>query len=223
MSFDEGSIRVCLVGMKSKISRLLALVAGLALIGCSKSENRDAAAATPSPTAKPNLPAALSPERTALARGGFDACTTLTRDEIQAVQGEPFKDTKSSQKSASGISISQCYFELPQAVNSVVVTVTQKSDGPDGRDPAKNWEHIFHRTESAEKEKEKEEEGEGKEPEKVEGIGDEAFWTGSRVGGALYVLKGNSYIRISVGGAGDQAEKIRKSKALAQSVLGRLP
>jgi hypothetical protein len=42
------------------------------------------------------------------------------------------------------------------------------------------------------------------------------------VGGALYVLKGNNYIRISVGGAGDQADKIRKSKALAQSILGRL-
>jgi len=36
------------------------------------------------------------------------------------------------------------------------------------------------------------------------------------------VLKGNSYIRISVGGAGDQATKIKKSKALAQMVLKHL-
>ena len=44
----------------------------------------------------------------------------------------------------------------------------------------------------------------------------------SRVGGALYVLKGESYIRISVGGAGDQAQKLEKSKTLAAFVLKRL-
>jgi hypothetical protein len=56
----------------------------------------------------------------------------------------------------------------------------------------------------------------------VEGIGDEAFWTGNRVGGALFVLKGNAYLRISVGGAGDQAAKIEKSKTLAASALKQL-
>jgi hypothetical protein len=36
------------------------------------------------------------------------------------------------------------------------------------------------------------------------------------------VLKGNCYIRISVGGAGDQAQKIESSKKLALAVLNRL-
>lgn len=134
------------------------------------------------------------------------------------MQGEPFKSTKASQKSGGGLTISQCYFELPTAVNSIVVTVTLKAVGADARDPRQSWQEIFHR----EKASEKREEGEEKEPQKIEGIGDEAFWTGTRVGGALYVLKGNSYIRISVGGAGDQAQKTEKSKALAQSVLKRL-
>ena len=225
MSFDEGSIRVCLVRMRSQLFRPLAtrmaLIAVVVMTGCSKSENRDAAVATPPPSPNPKQPGPSSPAATALSRAAFDACTTLTREEVQAVQGEPFKDSKGSQKTGSGLSISQCYFELPQAVNSIVVTVTQKAEGADARDPAKNWQHIFHRTEPAEKEKG--EEGEAKEPQKVDGIGDEAFWTGSRVGVALYVLKGNSYIRISVGGASGQADKIRKSKALAQNVLGRLP
>jgi hypothetical protein len=112
--------------------------------------------------------------------------------------------------------ISQCYFELPTPVNSIVLTVTRKAAG--GRDPSQSWREIFHREESGRKK----EEGEEKAPLKVDGIGDEAFWTGTRVGGALYVLKGNTYIRISVGGAGDQAQKIEKSKALAESVLKRL-
>ncbi|HEX8897558.1 MAG TPA: hypothetical protein VF751_02575, partial [Chthoniobacterales bacterium] len=133
------------------------------------------------------------------------ACTLLTKEETQAVQGEAFKDTKPSQQFGAGMAISQCYFELPTPVNSIVLTVTRKAEG--GRDPSQSWRDIFHREQPASK---KEEEEEKKEPVKIEGIGDEAFWTGNRVGGALYVLKGNCYIRISVGGAGDQAQKIEK-------------
>ena len=62
----------------------------------------------------------------------------------------------------------------------------------------------------------------GPPPEKIDGVGDEAFWLGNRFGGVLYVLKGNSFFRISVGGAGDKAAKIDKSKKLAQMVLKRI-
>lgn len=184
---------------------LLSLVA-LAAAGCSKPQTADRANSAP-PSATPSVP---------VAPADSDACALLTKEEIQAVQGEPFKETKPSQKSSAGLIVSQCYFELPTPVNSVVITVTRKSEG--GRDPSDSWQEIFHR----EKAPERKEEGEGKEPAKVEGLGDEAFWTGNRVGGALFVLKGNCYLRISVGGAGDQAEKIEKSKALAASALKRL-
>jgi hypothetical protein len=222
MSFDESAIHVCFTGMKSRICQQFPILVGLSavvfLAGCSKADKADSVSATPQPTAHSKQPGpSASPAKTE-AFAGTDACTLLTKEEIQAVQGEPFKDTKGTGKTGAGLSVSQCYFELPQAVNSIVVTVTQKAEGPGARDPANNWKEIFHRDEKAEK---KEEEAE-KEPEKVDGIGDEAFWTGNRVGGALYVLKGNSYIRISVGGAGDQEAKIKKSKALAQSILKRL-
>ncbi len=187
------------------------LVALLGLAAsCSKPKTPDAVKAS-SPT-----PTAMAAASTSPAPDNF-ACTLLTKEETQAVQGEPFKDTKATQQSANGLVVSQCYFELPLPVNSIVLTVTRKADG--GRDPSESWREIFHREESGRR-KEKEE-GE-KEPLKVEGVGEEAFWTGTRVGGALYVLKGNCYIRISVGGAGDQNQKIEKSKALAESVLKRL-
>lgn len=143
------------------------------------------------------------------------ACTLLTKEEVQAVQGETFNNTKPSERSAAGLTTFQCYFELPTAANSIVLTITRKADG--GRDPRQSWQEIFH----GERRREKKEEEE-KQPLKIEGIGEEAFWTGSRVGGALYVLKANCYIRISVGGAGTVEEKIEKSKTLAQSVLQRL-
>lgn len=185
--------------------------------GCSKSDKPEVSTASPQPSASASQATASAAAKTE-GDGAF-ACQLLTREETQAVQGEPFKETKASQKSHGGLAISQCYFELPTPVNSIVVTVTQRGEGADARDPKQNWQELFYREKSSEKKEEgKEEHG----PEKIEGVGDEAFWTGSRVGGALYVLKGNSFIRISVGGGGDRAEKIERSKTLAQSVLNRL-
>jgi hypothetical protein len=178
---------------------ILVLVLGLAAANCSKPKTEDRA---------------NSPQSNA--ETGAAACTLLTKEEIQAVQGDTFKDTKPSHKLAAGLSVSQCYFELPTAANSVVLTVTRKAEG--GREPSQSWQDIFH----SERRSEREEEGEKKEPQKIDGLGEEAFWTGTRIGGALFVLKGNCYIRISVGGAGDQAQKIEKSKTLAESVLKRL-
>jgi hypothetical protein len=184
---------------------VLACLLDLAAVSCSKPKPLNSSQPSPTPSV-------------ALADAGAqtDSCTLLTKEEIQAVQGESFKNTKPSQKVAGGMSVSQCYFELPTAANSVVLTVTRKAEG--GRDPAQSWQDMFHR----ERRSEREEEGEGKEPQKIDGLGEEAFWTGTRVGGALFVLNGNCYIRISVGGAGDQAQKIEKSKKLAENVLKRL-
>jgi hypothetical protein len=215
--FDEIPFRVWLTGMKHRVRlqfTILATLLGLAAASCSKPKPL-VSSAQPSPAP----PSASQPSATPSSSGtdaGGDACTLLTTEEIQAVQGEAFKNTKPTEKTSAGLSVAQCYFELPTASNSVVLTVTRPAPG--GRSPAENWKEIFHR----EKASEKKEEGEEKEPLKVEGIGDEAFWTGNRVGGALYVLKGNSYIRISVGGAGDQTQKVAKSKTLAESVLKRL-
>jgi hypothetical protein len=191
--------------------RLFCLVALLWLsASCSKPKTPEVVkASSPAPTAATSAAPSPAPDNF--------ACTLLTKEETQAVQGDSFKDTKASQHNANGLVVSQCYFELPLPVNSIVLTVTRKAEG--GRDPSESWREIFHREESARR---KEKDEGDKEPLKVEGVGDEAFWTGTRVGGALYVLKGNCYIRISVGGAGDQAQKIEKSKALAESVLKRL-
>ena len=193
--------------------RLIPMIAVL-VVGASCSKPKPAASTnSPSPSSSPPAAKAMATE----AADNF-ACTLLTKEETQAVQGEAFINTKPSQHSGAGLIVSQCYFELPTTVNSVVLTVTRKAEG--GRDPSDSWREIFHPDESARK-KEKEEEGE-KAPLKVEGIGDEAFWTGTRVGGALYVLKANCYIRISVGGAGDQTQKMENSKKLAEGVLKRL-
>jgi hypothetical protein len=193
--------------------------AALTLLACSKSKSPEVAASpTPAtPGQSRQSAAALSPSATP----DEFACGLLTKEDTQAVQGEPFKTTKASQGPGPGFKVSQCYFELPTPVNSIVLTVTRKAEGATARDPKESWRELFYSERPREKEKEKEE-GEEKGPQKVESLGDDAFWSGSRVGGALYVLKDNCYIRISVGGAGDQAQKLERSKTLAAAVLKRL-
>ncbi len=160
-------------------------------------------------------------------RAKIDVCALLTSSEIQAVQGEPVKEAKLSGQTDGGFNVSQCFFALPTFANSISLSVTQRGEGAGARDPRKFWEDAFG-GERADKDKSKRgdkagaAEEESAPPQKVTGIGQEAVWVGSRVGGALYVLKGNSYLRISVGGRGDQALKLKKSRALAEKVLQRM-
>jgi len=215
---------------------LLASSLIVTLSACSKSETPQAPkgapqanTAAPGPATQPSQPATIA--NAEANKGKIDACALLTSKEIQSVQSEPLKETKPSGKSEGGFAVSQCYFTLPTFTNSISLTVMQRGDGAGARDPKQFWKETFHREKDSEKaahDKDKnnkgseEEEEKSARPEKIAGLGDEAFWSGNRVGGALYVLKGNSYIRISVGGAGDQATKIKKSKALAQMVLKHL-
>lgn len=172
----------------------------------------------------------------------IDPCSLLTSDEIKAVQGEAFANAMRSDRHDGDFIVGQCYYALPTAVNSVVVNVTTARETAGAPNPKDFWERTFgkeagegegdkDKDKKAEKDKPKkpeagerrEEEGEeGAKPEKVNGLGDEAFWVGSRVGGALYVLKKDLYFRLSIGGAGDERTKLNKSKTLAQDALKRL-
>jgi Protein of unknown function (DUF1573) len=167
--------------------------------------------------------------------GKLNPCSFLTSKEIESIQGEPLKTPSGSSKIENGMIQSQCYFGLPNSANSISLVVTQRAEGADGRSPKQFWEQAFHREQKEEKERDEEKRAEKKQdagkqgeeeeappPKKITGVGEEAFWTGNRFGGALYVLRGDTFIRVSVGGAGDESSKIEKSKKLARMVLKRL-
>jgi hypothetical protein len=151
----------------------------------------------------------------------MDACSLLASKEVEAIQGAPIQEAKPSANSQGGLTVSQCYFLLPTAAESIVLTITQRGNGADARDPKQLWKETFYR-EGEEAEPDRKGERKSPSPQKIAELGDEAFWTPLGFGGALYALKGNIQIRISVGGPGDQAAKIQKSKALAEIVLKRL-
>ena len=167
----------------------------------------------------------------------IDACGLITKDEVQALQGSAVSDAKSSVNTQGAFRVSQCFYTAAEFSKSVSLSVTQNDpNNPVKRSPRDYWEATFKQPNAAEKkEKEGEEvsgerrrgsEEEEKEnaipPKEIRGVGDEAFWAGNRVGGALYVLKKDVFIRISLGGSDDEETRINKSKALAEKAVSRL-
>src|SRR5260370_27249442 len=162
----------------------------------------------------------------AQAKPKTDACALLTNSEVESVQKETIKETKLTGASQSGSSVSQCFFTLPTFTNSISLQVTQKGEGAGARDPKEFWRETFHHEQQTEKVRERDREKSAKKeedeeksapPQKVNGVGDEAFWMGSRVGGALSVLKGNNYLRISLGESGDTSRTVRQHNSLRQT------
>jgi hypothetical protein len=165
-----------------------------------------------------------------------DVCGLLTSDDLKSVQGEAYKDAQRSDRQDGDFIVAQCYYALPTTANSVVLNVTTAREAASAPGPRKFWESTFARSSEKprdrdkERDKEKARSGEKREaeeeeapaPEKIAGLGEDAYWLASRVGGALYVLKGDQFFRISVGGVGDAKSKLSKSKTLAQRVLKKL-
>lgn len=155
----------------------------------------------------------------------LDACSLLTADEITAIQGAAPTATAPSQSDQGGMMVTQCLFTLPTAANSIALTLSQRAEGGGGRDAREVWNEMFH-TDRRER-KEEEEHGEEKEkrgrtPDKIENLGDEAFMTSLRFGAVLYVLKGDRFLRVSIGGPHPGNEQLEKPKALATAALKRL-
>jgi hypothetical protein len=195
----------------------LLVVAFVSLAGCQKSK-------TSSTSAPPH-------------RAKIDACSLITKEEVQAIQGSPVKDEKGSEQSDGRFRVVQCFYNAETFNKSVSLAVTQGDPASsDGRNPKDFWNETFSRYEGKAKEEEgdeekkkslreqesEEEREKGRPPKKLDGVGDSAYWTANRMGGALYVLKNDVYIRVSVGGPEAEDVMINRCKALAEKALSRL-
>jgi len=194
--------------------------------------------ATTQPSSDSRVTASPAPTNQQSGEAKFDVCGLIKSEEIEAIQGSPIKETKSSGRSDRAFHTSQCFYTASEFSRSVSLSVTQSDpDSHTKRSPKDFWRETFGRYAEAEKERPGDQEkkeslieqrrGKGEEeksipPKKIDGIGDEAYWTANRVGGALYVLKKDAFIRISLGGPDTAETKIDKSKKLAQKAVDRL-
>ena len=174
------------------------------------------------------------------------ACAFLSASDIQAVQGEAVSNTHGTERSNGPLITSQCFYTLPTFNKSVSLEIMRPNGTAESaRATEEFWERRFHQSSerereeaaerAAEREREKKRGGESKDrkeelerekeetrPQPVPGLGDEAFWSGNQINGALYVRKDNVIVRLSIGGPEDQSSKLKKARALAEQVLKRL-
>ena len=161
---------------------------------------------------------ARSPQKTEIKP---DPCALLTEAEIEGVQGEKVTDTTRSEPERRLFAVSQCFYTLATFSKSISLEVTRKDPGrTSAPSPRDHWKQIFHASSERAAREPGEEEAGPVQP--VPDVGDEAFWTSSGMGGALYVLKGDAYLRISLGGPDDPEVRLEKSKALARKALARI-
>jgi hypothetical protein len=147
-----------------------------------------------------------------------DPCRLLSDAEVRLIQGHAPSQKTASEQPAGLFQFTQCFYRTPEFTSSVSVAVgipvvtDSKRSGP-----REYWQQQFHKPVSAVPGRKKKEP-----PKPIAGLGDESFWVGDPVSGALYVLKGEVFLRVSVGGAPDQSEKIKRAKSLALNALKRL-
>jgi hypothetical protein len=215
-------MRYCLIYVFAAVGWIVAGCPGTETAAVSKTQHPAAQVINKSTTAVND--AAVVLQKVSLRNTNGNACGLLRSSDLQRVQGEQLKDAKPTDRVEGGLHVAQCFYSLATSSKSVALTLMMRDSGPNGRDPRDFWNETFRRDKlrrSVEKESESEEEKEAA-IEAIRGIGDEAFWSGNRFGGALYILKGNTLVRLSIGGADNQETRIRKSKALAKSVLRHL-
>ena len=130
--------------------------------------------------------------------------------------------------------MSECVFRTATFAKSVTLAVIAPAPGKSSAlTPRKFWRAQFHPPEPKDEEERPvpgkapnkvalEGEEEAPKPRHVDGLGEEAYWVGNGITGALYVLQGDVFVRISVGGVHDESARIEKAKALARDVMRRL-
>ena len=213
--------------------------------GCREQSSTSQTLSSPSPanasapaTNAVNAASATNANASSSDKGAIDACKLLTGEEIKSIQSDTLKNTTLSPLASGAFITSQCFYATTNFVNSVSLKVTQQSSNAGAENIREFWKERFGSAGSNEKEREKEgererdrdkkakvteeeEEEERAPPERVNGIGDEAYAVGNAKMGALYVLKGDKFVRISIGGSHSQPERIKKMKTLAQYVIKR--
>lgn len=149
-----------------------------------------------------------------LAATAPSACGLLKPADVKAIQGHVFEETKLTTDRVDGMITSQCFYRLPSFADSISVTVIRAAS------PSTTAEQLWEKLSNEEGEGEEEEHKPAKE---IAGLGEEAFWAGNKLAGAVYVLHGNAILRVSVGGGETMEKKIAKTRQLAALALRALP
>lgn len=225
--------------LKTLTFLLCVLAPGCGAGGAALNEN----APRPTPTPAPTAAAAPALPRSA-------TCLLIPDEEMRAAQGESPTDAQGSEHTAEGVSMSQCFFRLPTFDRSVNLEVVSGERGAlreywrrrfhpsavEAREQLRQREEEakLRREEELQREREaggvreggrrkKNREEEHWRPERVAGLGEEAYWSGNQKMWTLAVLSRERVVRVTLAGSPDvKAENLKRATELARAVLKRL-
>jgi hypothetical protein len=196
-------------GSKSEGNRQTEASSGTSQTSAQTATTNASVAPTNASAAQPSAGGGAPTTQTSL-----DACALIKASEIESVLGDKVTATKGGNRTGGPFAVSQCFYTASNFVNSVSLEVNQtRPDDANKNSLLDFWKKQFR--EARDKRK-------SEKPQSVAGVGDEAYWVGSSKMGALYALKKNRFVRVSVGGADPSDVKIQKSKKLLEYALKRL-
>lgn len=143
---------------------------------------------------------------TALASGPFDPCGLLTKEEAEALVGEPVKSLE-QQDMKNPLGQKMCLYETVSSSRLIQISVIRTTDmSPRVRKHGQNASKIYHTTR------------EMLDPvAQVPGVGDDACWGTP----GLHILKGEIYLLVSVGNT-SRGENLDLARRIAEKVVPRL-
>ena len=162
------------------------------------------------------------------------ACALITGEEVAAVQASVVLDATAAEQVRDGLAISRCFYRAADYARSVHFELARRdASRADAPSPMLRWRELFEAEPAAgegepRKSRRISPEGSQEPPaekladrQAVPGLGDEAWWVGTAVYGALYVRRDEAFLRLSPGGEGDLAAKLARARALAERALAR--
>src|SRR5258706_2222814 len=161
-----------------------------------------------------------------------DVCDLLSTTSLEQAQNGKFFAAHPTSHDDGSFTSSLCFYKLQPESRSVSLEVISHS-AKDHFSPREFWRKKFHPSEeeatekenafeSTESARESAERKNKRPPQHLAGIGEDAFWVDTGRDGALYVLAGDSILRLSLGGRDPQSVKAKKASALARSVVAEI-
>lgn len=233
--------------MRKSVLRCLASVLLVACLACGAGQTPQAARPPIPVDANQNANPVVNPAD--LPRS--PTCSLLSDEDIVAVQGEAPAAAQGTEHHAGALVASQCFYRLNTFEKSISLEVVSPAPGGESKEAAKDYfQQKFRKAEedaasAAEMERRRQEELERERaagsvreggrpkkykawkeavapPQRVRGLGDEAFWARNQDAGALFVLRKDRAFSVTLSGLEEREVKIRKATELARRILKRL-
>jgi hypothetical protein len=169
------------------------------------------AAESPSPTAAATLTATPASTATATEKQ-LDVSKIISKDQAEKILDEPVRDPQPRNTTGPDGYYSKCNYYSTKSARSLLVRVRQASAG--SLEPQKELEQVA---------------ASGGTMKPVDGLGDKAgMFNGIPQNGLpanvimLYVVKGNAFVTVGLGGIKDEDTALEKAKGVARKILAKL-